>query len=711
MAANPRPNPTGLSAAAQAINRHSDIALAVAACGIIALMLLNLPHWVIDSLVAINIISGIALLLIAIYIPAAVAFSTFPSVLLVTTLFRLSLSIATTKMILADADAGKIIDTFGHMVARDNLVVGVVVFIIITVVQFIVVAKGAERVAEVAARFTLDAMPGKQLSIDSDLRSGLIDKDEAKRKRKMLELESQLHGNLDGAMKFVKGDSIASIIIVIVNIIGGLIVGTMMKDMPISEALRTYSILTIGEGLVAQIPALFSAFAAGLIVTRTASDDPDNNLGESIGRELFAQPKVFLVSGVFAIALMFVPGFPAYVFAGIAAVGFGIAYMLKPTIMDPLLRKVGIKREPSGEVDASGEAVPIERPVDFKIAPPLLLQIGSDLGQVCSDSELRGRLSSLRENVFADLGVPLPEILLASTSTIPNRAYRLMLFGVPIAEGFIPADYALDPALSANNSRSTLLRLAAPVDVNVQGISQEGNIPTTLGTWVPVAVVAANPERKSLLGVHILLHHLQLTLKRYASQFLGIQEVNQILGRASQQYPDLVKESLRILPLQRISDVMKRLVEEDISIRNVRDILESLAEWGSREKDIVTLTEYVRLGLRRYLSDKYSGSDRFMPVVLLHPELEDQFRNALQMTNTGTVLALEPQIARRVIGMLRTALEQTATHGNRLTLLTAMDIRRYVRKLIETEFPSLPVLSYGEIETDIRVEPAAHINI
>ena len=290
-------------------SRYSDLVLVGGIVAIVAMMVLPLPAWLIDLLVAANIASGLLLLLLGVYIASPLEFSVFPSVLLMTTLFRLSLSIATTRMILLHGHAGHIIDTFGKVVAGGNLVVGLVVFLIITVVQFIVIAKGAERVAEVAARFSLDAMPGKQLSIDSDLRSGLIDKDEAKRKRRNLETESKLHGSLDGAMKFVKGDAIAGIVIIVINLLGGLAIGVMMQDLDVGSAMTKYSILTIGEGMVAQIPALLGAMAAGLIVTRTADED-DKHLGDSIRKQITAKPRVLLVAGGICVLMAFVPGFP-----------------------------------------------------------------------------------------------------------------------------------------------------------------------------------------------------------------------------------------------------------------------------------------------------------------------------------------------------------------------------------------------------------------
>lgn len=684
-----------------ALTRHSDLVLAAGVVAIVAMMVLPLPRLLIDALVAVNIASGVALLLVALYIPAPVAFSSFPSVLLITTLFRLSLSIATTRMILLEADAGDIIQTFGDLVAGGNLIVGLVVFIIITVVQFIVIAKGAERVAEVAARFTLDAMPGKQLSIDSDLRSGLIDKEEAKRKRKMLELESQLHGSLDGAMKFVKNDAVASIIIILVNIIGGLGIGILMRNMSVGEAFRTYSILTVGEGMVAQIPALLSAMAAGLIVTRTASEDADSHLGQAISRQLFAQPKVFLVSGFVATLLVFVPGFPWMVFICLALMFFAIAYILNPEFYRATLERLGvIKRKQSAA--ENNKAAEKAAQFEFQMAVPLKLLISADLKDELPEAELRGRLAGLREEMFLDLGVPLPEVRTEYSATLTGRRYRLLMFEVPLAEGQLPAGYRLRPRLQVSAAARALL-LPPPQ----QGAKQDQPQESALGEWIPAKGATPKNDAGLLEGIPVLMFHVRLALRRHASHFLGIQEVNQMLGRTAQQYPDLVKEALRVLPLQRISDVMKRLVEEDISIRNMRDILESIAEWGAREKDIVMLAEYVRLGLKRYLSDKHAGPEREMFAILLHPDLEDQFRKALQVTNAGTVLALDPEQARRVINSMHEALGSNA--GQKLILLSAMDVRRYVRKLLESDFPDLPVLSYGELENDIDVKPVAHI--
>ncbi len=708
---------SSLSSIVFQLQKRSEIGLIALVISVVAAMVIPLPHALIDVLVGFNIVCGIALVFMAVYIPAPTAFATFPSVLLVTTLFRLSVSIATTRAILLDADAGKIIETFGNNVAGGNVVVGVVMFCIITVVQFLVVAKGAERVAEVAARFTLDAMPGKQLSIDSDLRSGLIDKDEARRKRKMLELESQLHGSLDGALKFVKNDAIASIIIVIVNLFGGIAVGVFYLDMAIADAGRTFSILSIGEGMVAQVPALFAAFSAGMIVTRTASDE-EGNLGQAITSQLFAQPKVFLGTGFIALLMMAVPGFPTLVFGAFACVLILLAYVLQPALFNPALRKIGLKKYIAAEVETKA-ATAAKETASYALAAPLMLQISTDLRTECPEEDLRKRLAGAREKLYTEMGVAVPEMVVVVASQLKSRQYRLMLFDVPIAHGFVPVGYSLQPGQIQSKLSREMLYLAAPnTETDTKGVPPE----TPLGIWVATndsnsaqqprhessdSLSADEPVMSLVSGSALVVFHVHLAVKKHLGSFLGVQEVNQLLTRMAQQYPDLVKESLRILPLQRIADVLLRLIEEDIAIRNLRDILEALVEWGSREKDIVMLAEYVRHGLKRYLTDKYAGPTRSMRALLLHPEVEEHFRRALQASNLGTILALDPETAQRFVQSLRATIAEAAAPG--LVLLTAMDIRRYVRKLIEVEFSALPVVAYGELESDVRVEPVGNV--
>jgi type III secretion protein V len=628
-----------------ALARYGDLVLVAGVAMIVALMVLPLPLWMVDLLVATNIACGMVLLLVAIYVRSPLEFSVFPSVLLITTLFRLSLSIATTRMILLDANAGHIIDTFGKLVAGGNLVVGLVVFLIITVVQFIVIAKGAERVAEVAARFSLDAMPGKQLSIDSDLRSGLIDKDEARRRRRELEQESKLHGSLDGAMKFVKGDAIASIVIVVINLLGGLAIGVLQKDMSLAHAMTTYSILTIGEGMVAQIPALLGAMSAGLIVTRATDEERDRHLGDAIGRQIGAKPRVLLVAGGLCLFLALVPGFPAGVFIALALVLGAIGALLTPALRSTIERWSrpaieSVVRHPEAAPAVMATALPDVRP-----SVPLLLELPRSAVSGAQAQSLMRQLEHVLDRFQLGLGVTLPRINVhpqaPAQDDAPRPAWRLLAFEVPLAQGDLPP----------------------------QDVARE----------IAEAVYQA--------------------LRRHAHLFLGTQETSALLTRASADYPDVVKEVLRALPLARVAEILRRMVEEEVAIRNQRDILEALADAAQREKDVYALAEMARIALKRQLSHAVAPQGVLRAVLLL-PELEEQLRGAIRVSGGVQQLALDPQDAQAAMHAL--------VHAVRLqrpaAIVTAVDVRRHVRKLIEADCFDTPVLSYHELMPNLKLE-------
>jgi len=622
------------------LGRYADLLLVAGVMAIVALMVLPLPKWVIDTLVGLNMAFGVVLLLIAIYVATPLEFSVFPSVLLISTLFRLALSIATTRMILLHGDAGHIIDTFGRLVAGGSLVVGLVVFLIITVVQFIVIAKGAERVAEVAARFSLDAMPGKQLSIDSDLRSGLIDKDEARRRRRELELESKLHGSLDGAMKFVKGDAIAGIVIIVINLIGGLAIGVLQQDMALGAAMHKYSILTIGEGMVAQIPALLGAMSAGLIVTRATDDERDRHLGDAIGRQIAAKPRVLVIAGGLCLLLALVPGFPAVVFC-VLALGFGLAgALLTPAMRQQLQQRVspvvrGAMRQPAPRPVVMSTALPAPKPT-----VPLLLELPADaLGAADAPLAVQ-QLEQVLDHFQLSLGLGLPRIEIAPVAA-PGAPWRLLAYEVPIAEGPLP---------SADR-------------------------------WA--ALAGATRE----------------ALRRHATLFLGTQEANLLLTRAAAEVPDVVKETLRALPLARVAELLRRLVEEEVAIRNLRDILETLADAAQREKDVHTLTEYVRIGLKRQLSHQVAPHGE-LRALLLAPDLEELLRGSVRLNGGAPQLALEPQAAHALMQRLA----QAIAHHQPAAVVTAVDLRRHVRKLIEADCFDTPVLSYHELVPTLKLD-------
>ena len=675
---------------------YSDIVLAFGVVAIVGLMILPLPIFLIDMLVAVNILIAIGLLLLAIYIPSPVAFSSFPSVLLITTLFRLSLSIAITRMILLEANGGHIIDTFGNMVVGGNLVVGIVIFLIITVVQFIVVAKGAERVAEVAARFTLDAMPGKQLSIDSDLRSGLIDKDEARRRRRLLESESQLHGSLDGAMKFVKGDAVAGIVIIIVNLLGGLTVGVMQLGMPVAEAVHTYSILTIGDGLVSQIPALLASISAGLIVTRTTGEEDHKHLGEAISKQISKEPKVAVIAGLIALMLLFVPGFPkpAFLLLAVGLLGFS-AWRLRDRFA--LLRRLFKVPEPSSELAVRPQTL-LEG--DFTPIPGLLLEVERGAGTALGPGRLRDCLAQMVADLREEYGVPIPSPSVRSNERLPAGGYRLYAFGVRICTGVVRPQgrfLCASPGASGGNQLTSTESVFVPAFEGgwlAESETTRSNLPTSGAVLEPMQV---------------LIEHTRIAVSRHLSLFLGIQETSNLFSAMTRDYPDLIKEMLRVLAPNRVAEVLKRLVDEGVPIRNLRDVFEAITDAGGREKDIVVLTEYVRVALRRHISDRHAAEDRSLKVLVVHPELEDKLRNSVRVSSAGSQLAIDPELAANVLGQVG---EWRRSEGGSsgMVLLGSLDVRRHLRKLIEVDYFDLPVLSFQELVPDVKLIPLGQIN-
>ena len=613
------------------------------------LMVLRMPTPVIDVLVGVNIVCGVTLLLIALDVSHPVAFNSFPSVLLISTLFRLSLSVATTRLILLEAHAGNIIDAFGNFVAGGNLVVGIVVFIIITIVQFIVIAKGAERVAEVAARFTLDAMPGKQMSIDSDLRSGLIDKDEAKRRATLLERESQLNGALDGAMKFVKGDAIASIIIVIVNLLGGLAIGVLQRGLGAGDAMQLYSILTIGEGMVAQIPALLSAMAAGLIVTRSAGESK-GGLGETIGRQIAAHPRALLMTGVISVLMALVPGFPTLVFLGIAAVAFVLHHYAKSAER---------RRDDARAAGGASTTTEFERPAASAqpkarsgVAQALVVELAGT-EESLDIATLERTLGATASATAASLGIrfPAPSCVAVSRSGAP--AWRVLVFDVP------------------------------------------------------VATAAA----RAALDTTALERELELALTRNADQFVGVQEVSNLLDGAAEQYPALVKEVVRQVPVQKIAEVLRGLVREGIPLRNLRDVLEALAEWGGREKDSGALAEFVRIHLKRYMTSRYADASHRIETLVVDGATEDAVRKSLTDTPVGMVLTLSQERVAALRASLRAELDRLAIKEAPALVITAADVRRHIRKILEPVHGSLSVISYQELLPDVEIRPLGTVRL
>lgn len=637
---------------------YNDFLITGLVVTVITVLIFPLPLWLIDVLVAISILFGVSLVLLAIHVPSVLAFSSFPAVLVVTTIFRLALSVAITRQILLQADAGDIIYTFGNTVVGGNLIVGIVIFTIITVVQFIVVAKGAERVAEVAARFTLDGMPGKQLSIDSDLRSGLIDKDEARARRRRLEEESQLHGAMDGAMKFVKGDAIAGIVIIIVNMLAGLAIGMLQLGMSLGEAMMTYTILTIGDGLVAQIPALLSAVSAALIVTRAEGGDKDKNLGDTIVRQVFGETRVIAMGGALALLLMLVPGFPKPVFLAIAAILLGLAFYRERL-------RFAWYRQWSRRFDD-------DKPSDEELDLP-------DLDAADGENML--------------------ELLAPIDDWSPRERAFVLRDSLRICE---------------TTARSYGLRLPDPALRSAEGVKQPEvrvfDVPLRLAKYTPAEFdgqwFRKSPEDNSIRGLSEASQEaLGAALEANLARFLGIQEASDMVNGLSKSQPDLTRELLRLVSPQRLADVLRRLLEERVSLRQLRRVLEAVTEAAISEKEIVPLTERTREKLGDQICAQYASGDGVLNVVLAHPELEDFIRQHSD-PGSGTV-SMDPARLRNLLNEARSLEAQGRLKG--AVVVCAPDVRHPLRRLLAVDFNGLAILSIQELAADLKLEPVAHL--
>jgi type III secretion protein V len=622
-------------------------------------MIVPLPTWLLDILIATNLSLSVAILLVVLYVPDAIAIATFPTILLLTTLYRLALNVSSSRLILLQANAGEVIRAFGNFVVRGNYVVGGVVFLILTIIQFIVIAKGGERVAEVGARFVLDAMPGKQMAIDAELRSGAIDGNEARRRRRALARESQFYGSMDGAMKFVKGDVIASLVITVINILGGLAIGVGQKDMAAVVALKRYGLLTIGDGLVTQIPALVLSTAAGILVTRTASEEPDTPLGEEISRQIFGTPKALAVAAVFVLLLAIVPGLPTAPFVVLGGV---LAFVARAR------SKQLVRDDQRAATEPKPQTTDRKGPQFVPMVTPWSVEVGEDLEPLLADRNgpdgeipgIRARALLLREQIFGELGVPLPPPRVRAVLGLPPRSVVISLHEVP----------------------AKLLQI--PADVSDDDVSQ---------------VVAK--EAAALLRAR-------------AADFLGLAETQRLLDELEQFAPATVRNVVpKPVSLTLLADILRRLVEEGVSVRDLRAILEALATVANSEKDPLNLTEFVRAQLRRAITFRLTRGAPQLGVVLLDPMIEDTVRRAVTRTQAGAFLTLPPPAARDVIASIRRALGEAKSggHDDVPVLLTQPDIRRFVRKLIDSEMPDCTVVSFAELLPEVTLRPLARANL
>ena len=669
-----------------------EIGIAGVIVAVVALMILPLPTFLIDMLLGLNITTSVVLLMVTMYIPNATSLSAFPSLLLFTTLFRLSLNIASTKSILLHAEAGHIIESFGQLVVGGNLVVGLVVFLIITTVQFIVIAKGSERVAEVGARFTLDGMPGKQMSIDADVRAGNLTAEAAQRRRAMLAIESQLHGGMDGAMKFVKGDAIAGLVITMVNILAGVVIGVSYHGMTAGEAANRFSVLSIGDAMVSQIPSLLISVAAGVLITRVADEDEKpRSLGTEIVAQLSGNARALFSAAALLCGFALVPGFPSTLFvvlsAALAAGGFALRRNQRKTSEQAGPELPALTREGSKE---NAPTIASKAPA---FAVPLAIRFSAPLAALIDAAKLDEAFERGRAALSADLGLPFPRTALWIADELEGHRYQLLVQDVPSE----PID--LPPGVSVLRAVPDALGDQFEERRDVAGMSRSYWIESVR---LPVELAGQAIGRESLIAGQVVAQ-----LGAEAKLFIGLQETQWLLERAATDYPGLVAEVQKALPVQRIAEVLRRLLEERVPIRNMRAILESLVVWGPKEKDLLMVTEYVRCDLGRFIAHRATGGTGELPVIVLDQDVEQTIRQSIKPTPAGNFLALEPAHIDTLLGNLQDACgPDPVAH---LSVVAAMDIRRYIRRMIEQRLPSLPVYSFQELGSDAHLTPVGRL--
>jgi type III secretion protein V len=678
--------------------KSSDVVLAVAMAAVLGALIIPLPPWLLDMGLALNLAAAVALLVAALYARDALKVTAFPTLLLFTTLFRLSLNVSSTRLALAEGHAGDVIQAFGEFVVRGDYVVGAVVFAILTLVQFLVVAKGAERVAEVSARFTLDAMPGKQMSIDADLRAGAIDQAQARQRRRNLERESQMFGAMDGAMKFVKGDVIAGLVIVAVNLLGGTLIGVFQQGLSASEAISTFALIAIGDGLVSQIPSLCIAVAAGLVVTRVASEKEEDSLGSEIGSQFFGQARALWVVAGLCVALALMPGMPFLTFLGLGGLLGGLAHALgkmQKAATEKAEAEEAQAQAPAGE--STGEkgpaagAAPASAAVPVGVSP-LTVDLAPDLTQLAQEQGgafVHRMLNQLRDEIFYELGVRVPGIRVRTHAAyLPEGGYAILLDEVPAGAGqVVPgALYVLSP----------------PDELSFLDLKLEPAVEPWSGR--PISRMGeSGRERLEMAQVpclrpgELIVEHFRSILRSRASSLLGVQEVQGLLEGLEAQAPMLTKEALQKVPLPLLTEVLRKLVQEQVSIRNIRVILEALVS-PTTEGDATALAERCRQALHRYLSHKFAPSGPLF-AYLVDPEVEEALRGG---GPRGPAPAPE-RVAEILEGVRRIATEGKAV------LLTAPDVRRTLRRLIEGAFPQVAVLTYAELDVELQIRPLGRL--
>ena len=667
----------------------SQIAMPIAIVVILIAVIIPLPTVILDVLISSNIALSVVILLAAVYLLNPLQFSSFPSILLMSTLFRLSLNIASTRLILLNGSrgmsaAGEVIRAFGQFVVGGNYAVGIVIFLVLIVIQYVVINHGAVRISEVTARFTLDALPGKQLAVDADLNAGIIDQQEARERRAEIGREAEFHGAMDGAIRFTQRDAVASILITLINIIGGLFIGVFQFGMPVASALTTFTVLTIGDGLVTAIPSLLISIAGGLVTTRAASD---LSLGQEVSMQLFSNPKpVYFGAGIVA-GLGLIPGFPKFSFFFLAATLGFIAFTLA---------KAATQREAASTADVTPKSAAdmSERANSFLKIDTLAIEIGYGLISIVDvqqGGEFLNRIRSIRKQVAQDLGLIVPPVNVTDNLKLAPRQYSILLKGVGIARGELMADKFL--AINPGNATETI-----------------PGTPTTEPTFGLPAfwITKDNRERARMLNytvvdpATVLATHLAETIRSHAYELLGRQEVKALIDYVAETHPKLVEELVpKTLSVGDIQKVLQNLLREKVSIRDLVTIFETLADYGALTKDHITLTEMTRAALNRSISKALLNDQNELPIFTLSPQWEERLNQAMVSGESGTYLALDAKTFEGLVKVLTEVCQKTmAAHW---TLLCSSGLRFHLRKLIERFLPQLAVISPNDIPPNVQI--------
>lgn len=682
------------------ISKSPDLLLAVGIIMILGLLVIPLPPLMLDVLLAFNMAFSVLILLVSVYLVSPLEISTFPTILLITTLFRLGLNVASTRLILGEGTAGDIIAAFGTFVIKGNYVVGIIIFLILLLINFIVVIKGSSRIAEVAARFTLDALPGKQMSIDADLNAGYIDEKTARKRREDLTRESDFYGSMDGSAKFIKGDAIAGLIITAINILAGFIIGITQLDMELTEALSTYTILTIGDGLVSQIPSLLISVAAGIVVTRSASS---KRLNEELGEQLGAKPKVLaLASGTMAVFAI-IPGFPTIPFVLLSLVTGAIAYYRNKAIdkekEDTLREELSAK-----EADAKPEEQPVE---DLLKIDPVEIELGYSLIALVDETQggdVFKRITNVRRQLATELGIILPPVRVRDNLQLEAEEYVVKIRANEIARNVLYPNMLLAMNPGTADGDLTGIKVTEPVF----------GLPAT---WISVA----ERENAEVLGytvvesATVLTTHLTELLRRSADKLLTRQDVKYLVDNLKADFPALIEEvAVEGLSLSIVQKVMQSLLRESIPVRDLPIILESLLEYSKVTKNVDVLTEYVRHNLSETIKKMYQDQNGVIHCIALAPQLEQVMTNALSSNSqavTAPSLGLAAESIQNINKSLADSVDEISLAGYLPIVICSAQIRPYFARLIRNQFPMVSVISYTEIPPDTDIEVQATVNM